>query len=129
MNKDACNELDVVSSLNTQAYIATANGTGVDTLGFNGITAIVTSGVITDGTFTFKLQDSDDNSSFADVSAAKIIKSFITYDNTKGNTVTRVGYVANRRYVRIVLTATGATTGGIFTGQIVRNFADKKPIP
>ena len=63
-------------SVAPDAYAAgTNNGTGVDTIGFREALCVLETGVV-DATATLdgKIQDSADNSSFADVSGAAIVQ-------------------------------------------------------
>jgi hypothetical protein len=109
---------------------ASANGNAIDLSAFNNgankLMFIMFAGQITDGTYVFKLQDSPDNSTWTDVVAAKYqqgpsVASFTSA--TPAGTVCKLGYLGNdsgaSRYVRAVVTVTGATTGGFITGVAV----------
>jgi hypothetical protein len=74
-------------------------------------------GAITDGTHTPKLQESDvSGSGFTDVVAADQIG---TLAALAANTVQQVSYIGAKRYVRVVVTVSGATTGGFYTAYVV----------
>lgn len=93
---------------------ATANGSGVDLLAYAGkaiVTLCSTIGTGTSPTLAVKLQDSADNSSFADVSGATF-----TQVTDAAASVQTIGYQIseNRRYVRVVSTA-GGTTPSFYT--------------
>src|SRR5437879_13399200 len=108
-------------SLSPAARTASANGTGVDLAGFESACCVAAYGVWTDGTHTVKLQDSDDNSSFADVAAGFLDGAFTAVSASGGsNTTQRVSYTGGKRYVRAVLTVSGATTGALSAAVIVR---------
>lgn len=101
--------LQVVALLAPAARTASANGTGVDLVDYEGtMKAILDSGAGGSGaTMDVKLQDSADNSSFADITGA---------------TFTQVGNAASagqkidvdvstvRRYVRAVVTIAGTAS-------------------
>lgn len=101
------------------------NGTGVDLLGFESALILVTAGVITDGTHTIKLQESADNSTFTDVAAGDQL------GTPPGPLTSGVGgsasacwaYVGSKRYIRVVATTAGATTGGVFAASVLRGHA------
>ena len=129
MMKSARGEMDVAQSLPLTAYTSTAIGVGVSKVGFYGVLAVASMGTVTDGTHTFKLQDSDDNVTFTDVANKYLQGSFINVDNTKSNSIQRVAYLGLKKYVRVATTVTGATTGGTYEAFIVRSFPGNKPVP
>lgn len=99
-----------MQSLVPATRTASANGTGVDTMGYNTAVAIINAGDIdlanADETYAFKVQDSADNSSFADVSG---LTTTVTADNdVKKIAINGLG-TSIRRYVRVVATLGGTT--------------------
>src|SRR5690242_19740977 len=104
------------------AKTATANGLDIDTSGYEAATFYLNVGVVTDGTHTPKLQEADDNGSgsagtYSDVAAAGLIRSFTALTTGAGNggsAVQEVGYIGGKRWVRIVMTVSGATTGAVY---------------
>lgn len=100
---------------------ATTNGTGVDLAGYRSAVGIVQLGTITDGTWTPKLEESDDNSSWGDVAAADRSGSFTARTSANDETVEEVSYYGSKRYIRITVEETVAsTTGALFNALIVR---------
>lgn len=100
------------------------NGTGVDLQGYEGAYALVHFGTYTDGTHTPKLQESDDNSSFSDVAAGDLLGAFTAAAAAgAANTVQKVGYKGGKRYIRVVLTTAGATSGAGSAALVVRGRA------
>lgn len=100
-----------MQSLVPATRTASANGTGIDTLGYNTAVAVINAGDIDlttgDETYSFKVQDSADNSSFADVAALSAVT--VTADNDiKKIRVDGLG-TSIRRYVRVVATLGGTT--------------------
>lgn len=136
--RDLKNGLSVVSTLAPLLRKVTANGTGVDTRGFDSAMAVVDVGAGTDGKFDFKLQDSPDNSAWTDVAAALLEGAFVSADAEPSpdvglNTITRVGYKGIQRYIRVVATESSGTspvpaTGINFGAQIVLGHAHQKPV-
>ena len=110
------------------ARTASANGTGVDLSGFGSNMFVVEFGVVTDGTHTPKLQESADNSSWADVAAADLSGSFSAATSSSGGSATqKVSYIGALRYVRPVITVSGATTGAVSAAVAVLGRGRKQP--
>ena len=87
------------------------NGEGFDSKGYDGVCAIVDVGAIAGSTtLDVKLQDSDDNTTFADITGASITQ--LAAQSTEQPTIdVRLGGPANKaRYIRAVLTVGGAST-------------------
>jgi hypothetical protein len=116
---------DVQNSLAPAARTATANGSGIDLASFASATVAFSVGTITDGTHTPKVQESDDNSTFTDVTAADLIGALAALAS---NVNQRVGYRGTKRYIRAVTTVAGATTGGVYAGVVIRGDARKQPV-
>ena len=99
-----------VASLVPAVRTADANGTGVDTQGYRDGMLLVQAGDIdlasTDETYVIELEESDDNSTFTDVSDISVT---ITADNEVG--VARISElnVTRKRYLRAVLNVGGTT--------------------
>lgn len=118
-------DLGVVQSLHPAARTnATHNGTGVDLAGYEGCAVKFDVGAVTDGTHAPKLQESDDNSTFTDVAAADQDG---VLANLASNTPQKVGYLGRKRYVRPVITTSGATTGAIAGATVIRGAAHQTP--
>lgn len=90
---------------------AATNGASLDTLGFEDVLVVVKSTPSGSGTTVdFKVQDSADDSSFADITGAAF-----TQITTAGGAKEYVGNVKcskNRRYVRVVHTGAGGSAAG-----------------
>ena len=98
----------------------TANGATVDKLqagagDYNNVMFVVTSGAITDGSHAFTVEDSNDGSTWAAAAATDVQGSLPTLISTSDDVIRDFGYRGTRRYVRVVATTTGATTGGVFS--------------
>ncbi len=128
---DLYNRVTGVSALTPAARTASANGTAVDmtTNNANGLTFLVYAGTITDGTHAFKLQDSPDNSNWTDVAAPFIQQGSTTSftSSTTSGTVLKFGYLGLTRYVRLVATVSGTTTGGVYSAVAVEGLEASLP--
>lgn len=116
---DLYNRIGIVPDLNPAAHAATVSSTGIDRTayesGVDALVAVLEVGAWTDGTHTFKLQDSPDNTNWTDVAATYLQGSFTAIAGTgQQNAVQKVGYLGNQRYVKAVDTVSGATTGAIY---------------
>jgi hypothetical protein len=123
--QDIKNTLDFVQSLAPAARIATANGTGVDTVNYNASAVIFEAGVVTDGTHTPTVTESDDNVTFTAVAAGDLIG---TLANMASNTVQKVGYMGRKRYIRANYTVAGATTGAVTSALVIGGNARRQPL-
>lgn len=130
------------------AHTTSANGASIDVTSLNagndGLCFEVTAGTITDGTHTFKLQDSvDGGTTWVDVAAPYLQTpsgqtNAFTSSTTSGSTIkfgylgnANVGNIANsasptggKILARLVCTVTGSpATGGYYTGVAVLGHA------
>lgn len=96
----------------------TTNGIAIDTgafaNNFRDIVFTALSGALTDGTYTFTVEESDaSGSGYAAVDSARVQGTLPVYASTDDNVVKFFGVRPTKRYVRCVITAAGATTGGV----------------
>ena len=119
---------DGISNIKTQvarnvAAISTnttSAGNIIDTQGYNTGSFIMFSGTITDGTYT-PLIEAGDDSGLSDAvaitdtyllpsgSGQEASLAFVAADD---NVVKKIGYITQKRYVRLSFVSTGVTTGG-----------------
>jgi phenylalanyl-tRNA synthetase beta subunit len=103
--------MTVLSFAPNDVVTATGNETGVDLLDYEGdITLILDAEAGGSGiTYAVKVQDSSDNSTFADVSGA-------AFTTTTANTALVESLTVNtdeiKRYARVVITVAGGTGAG-----------------
>lgn len=121
--------IKILASLVPATRTASANGTGVDTLGYTSGMAVILAGDIDtasgDETYSFKVQDSADNSTFADVTSATTT---VTADNdVKVIRLDGLG-TSIRRYVRVVATLAGTTPSWPGSAVIALGRAYTKPV-
>jgi hypothetical protein len=95
----------------------TATGTAVDLRGFDAAFVAVTFGAWTDGTHTPSIQHSMDlDGSLAAVSGT-----------SGANALQSVGYIGSQRFVRVVMTVTGATSGALSAASVVAGYPRSAP--
>ncbi len=123
--KDLKNHIDAVNSINPDDYTATINGLGIDLQGFEGSAVVFSVGTVTDGTHTPKIEESDDNSNWMDV--ASIDQEGLLSD-LASDTNQRVGYKGTKRYLRAVLTVSGATIGAQAASLVLRGIPHRAPV-
>lgn len=129
VNRDLVNDIGVARGISPAVYTATTNGQSIDLRGFDSVAFTVATGTVTDGSYTVTLEESDDNTTFTAVPAADyLITSSVAIAATDDNVVRRFGYRGTKRYVRPVLTATGAVSGGAFSVTGALGHADKLPV-
>lgn len=80
---------------------------------------VVTTGAITDGSHAVVVQESDDNAAWAAAPAGAVQGSAPTITDADGDKVYDIGYVGVKRYARIQVVTSGATTGGVISAAAV----------
>lgn len=81
---------------------------------------VILTATITDGTYAFAVQDSDDGTVWATPAGSFDVNgSLPSLTATDDDVVKEVGYAGPKRYCRLVLTGTAATTGGIIGATAV----------
>ena len=127
--RDLKNNVDAVQSLVPASRNANVNGSGVDLKGFNAFQAVILAGAIggTSPSFTFELQESDDDSVYTPVADADLQGAEPVL--TAGNQVVRVGYLGNKRYIRVAITdVTGTSPTLLCAAAINRGKPDLAPV-
>src|SRR5947209_20276986 len=120
---DLYNRIGVVPDLNPAARTASVNSGGIDRTAFEGgidsLVGVLAVGAWTDGTHTWKLQDTPDNSVWTDVASVFLQGSFTPIAGTgQQNAVQKVGYTGIQRYVQAIDSISGAsTTGAMYCRQ------------
>lgn len=124
-NRQLSSRISAAQSLTPAARTASATGTGVDLAGYHAVAIYIVAGTITDGTHTPVVQESDDNITFTNVAAEDLQG---TLANIASNTVQEIGYIGSKRYIRVNVNVTGATTGGVYAAFVVRGRASSNPV-
>ena len=113
---DIHNEIYPTVALNTAAIssnITTIGTNIIDTQGFGALEFVQQVGARTDGTFTIALEHGDaaNLSDAAAPDASDLLGTLAATAISTANTVKRIGYVGNKRYVRANVVSTSVTTG------------------
>ncbi len=87
--------------------------------GFNSLEFYIQSGVITDGSYALLLEHGDESNLSdavpvpdSDLTNLESTAGFVAADD---QTVKRIGYIGDKRFVRASIVSTGTTSGGFFT--------------
>ena len=124
LNKDVA----VVSTLLPNVRTSTTSGATVDLAGFREAMFIAHVGTITDGTFAFDPEESDDDSTWTNIAAGDLSGSFTNATSSADDTVQEVGYRGSKRYVRCNVTVSGSpSTGGAIGVTVVKAGARTLP--
>jgi hypothetical protein len=95
----------------------TTNGVGIDMSDAESVAFVFTAGAVTDGDYTPQLEESADNSNWSAVADSDIIGTEANAALDTANTVSYLGYVGNKEFVRTAIvsanTTTGATVGAV----------------
>ncbi len=111
--RDLKSNIKPVQSLVPISRIAAGNGTGVDTLGFNSATVVFSAGALggtATPTFTFEVQESTDNTTFTAVADADLRGTEPVIVAANASTVSQVGYIGGKRYIRAILKTVAGTS-------------------
>lgn len=131
MEQDLYNRVSAAKTLAPEARTTSASGTAIDLQGYESAVALIEVGAWTDGTHTYALQESDTTTDgdFADVVDADLqgTEPAVASGSTE-NTVHKLGYLGDKRYlrVRVVITA-GPSTGLASAATIVRSHGRHQP--
>ena len=130
MQYDLKNELTVSQSLAPETRTSTANGTGVDLQGYHSALVLINCGTWTDGVFTFEVQESDDDSTYAAVASAELDGTEPVVDAADEDEVIHtIGYQGDARYIRVIVTVTGSpSTGMDFGASIIAGHYHRPPV-
>lgn len=111
----------------------TTNGDAIDLAqnnsNFRDVLFIITSGTLTDGTYTASVEESDaSGSGYAAIGSHRLVTAAPSFEATDDNTVKSVACRPTKRYVRVVITAATATTGGVLSAvAVLANGSDNPP--
>lgn len=118
MYKELYSSYKVSNALDTQAITTdtTTNGDIIDTAEYGSLLFVIQSGTLTDGTYTVLIHEGDESNlsdasavADADLTNTEASASFAATDD---NTVTKIGYVGSKRYVRLSLVSASTSSGG-----------------
>lgn len=95
---------------------------------FRAVMFVIQTGTVTDGTTTFTMQDSDDASSWSGVNSLYVQGTLPVVGSAHDDTTYEIGYTGDRRYVRLVATQAGATSGATIGAVAIMSSARKTPV-
>jgi hypothetical protein len=109
----------------------TFTGTAVDLRGYDGAVITVSFGAYTDGTHTPTVVHSPDGVTYTTCVYGTDLDgpSALTAVSGSGsaNTIQQIGYIGSYRYVAVVMTVTGATTGALSAASVIAGFPRNAP--
>jgi hypothetical protein len=115
-------------SLSPAARTSTATGSTIDLRGYDGAVIAVSFGAYTDGTHTPSVNESMDGSTWVACATTDLENSFTAVSSSAGaNTVQQVGYIGNYRYVQVIMTISGATSGAISSAHVIAGYPHSGP--
>lgn len=136
--KNLSNSIKKTLLLNPDTYMSSSNSTALDIKGFNSNEMVIIVGLSGDSLssslhWDFKLQESDSSSSgFSDVSSSDLFgsSSTITVDSSSEDEKSySFNYKGEKRYIRLVSTATGTHTNGTALAVVaLQSDADNQPV-
>ncbi len=117
-----------VASRVAAGSIAIAAATTLDTYGYHGVVIEAIVGTVTDGTHVLALYESDTDvtGNYTAVAATDMIGAFGANLATGVNI--KVGYIGAKRYLRVIDTITGTTTGGVYGVVGILGYPMHKPL-
>jgi len=133
MSKDLFNNVNQKIALKVQLVSTdtTTAGEILDRQGYETLTLFPISGILTDGTYNWLVEDGDD-SGLSD--AAAVSDDFLLGTEaglamalTDDDKVGKIGYVGVKRFVRISVVSTATTTGGTVGAIALLGFARHAP--
>jgi hypothetical protein len=114
-----------VKALATATVTSSAvTGVAVDTGAFNNnfrdVLFVVNSGTLVDGAYAVTVQECDTSGgSYTTVDATRVVGALPAFASTDDGVWSSFGVRPTKRYVQVVVTPTGATSGGPFTATAV----------
>lgn len=108
------------------------DGGAIDTLGYESVEFIALSGTLTDGTYTLGIEESNTGAFAGEenvVDAELVLGAPVVFAAADDDTALRIGTIAKKRYVRLVITAATVTTGGTISAVAVLSNAHTRPTP
>lgn len=111
------------------ATVAIGSSATLDTYGYHGIVLEAICGTITDGTHTLTVYESDTDvtGNYTLVAAGDLLGSFTAISSSNAANQ-KVGYIGSKRYVRVVDTVAGTTTGGVYGVVGIVGYPMHKPV-
>lgn len=130
MIHDLGNKIKVVNALDATAISTdtTTSGAVIDTQGFGSGAVLVRVAAFTDGSYIINMQEGDapNLSDAADIPAARIsntAQALTAVDETD-----KIGFIANKRYVRVQVDSSSTSSGATLLGNCILSDPDLGPV-
>jgi hypothetical protein len=122
MRTDLVSHIDPAVTLAPAAKTASANGTGVDLAGYDSVMVEINAGAWTDGSHVFEVQESDSSGSGYTAVADDYLSGTEPTVSSGGTAsqIYKIGYKGIKRYLRVITTVTGTTTGAVYGASVLR---------
>lgn len=131
MERDLKSSVLGANALDNQNITSNTTTVGdiLDSQGFESLTMLIQSGVVTDGDYVALLEDGDDPalSDAAVINSDNVIGSLPSFAAADDNAVKSVGIVTKKRFVRLSLVSTNVTGGGFFSAVGLKGHAASRP--
>ena len=124
---DLANNIAVVQAVAPAVLSATNTSSAIDLNGFESATVVINTGaIVSSGDFTAKLTECETSGgTYTDVAAADLIGEFPA--SLEADSVVKVGYIGNMRYLKTVITKNSGTS--IAAGAvIIKGNAHERPV-
>lgn len=122
--RDLVHNVGVKQAIAPAVQAAAADGTSVDTFGFNSIAfAINTGAIVGAGDFGLKVQESDNGTDFTDAAASAVLGTVPA--TLAASSAYKLGYVGYKRHARLSLTKAGGTSIALGAVAVLGNAASK----
>lgn len=125
-SREEFHETVIDQSISPAAQItADEDGTGSDLQGFEAALCEINVGVITDGTHTVVIEESDTlGSGYTAVADADLVgdtEPALTTAND--DQIYRIAYIGTERFIRVTTNVAGASTGGFYCANVIKTRA------
>lgn len=132
--RESASSVKYVRGFDATEITATGDTLGepVDTLGFNSVTLAISSwnGVWSDGTYTVEVFEGDTSGgSYTQVTnAGDLVTASGTEALSADNKAAWIGYVGNKRFVKINVAATAVSSGAFISGWVMLGHPRVAPV-
>lgn len=132
--RDLHNNIKAEVAFDTAAISSdtTTAGNIIDMQGYGSVEFIIQSATLTDGTYTPLIEEDDDSglSSASAVADADLLgtEASAAFIASEDDEVKKVGYIGNKRYVRLSIVSASTSTGGTVSAISVKANAGDLPV-
>lgn len=132
--RDLHNNIKAEVAFNTASITTNTTTVGriIDMQGFSSAEFLIQAGNLIDGTYTPLIEEGD-ASNLSDASAVADsnllgTEAAAVFIATNDHIVNKIGYIGNKRYIRLSIVSTGITTGGTVSSVMVKSNASNAPV-